>query len=394
MNSYASQRREISVFFSDKNDKPLLAVVAAIFAIGLIGWTKGAPVVSPSTEPAMTAAPSLPADYTAPPLSGTIAERIPKDKGVIDIVRDPTDLPPPVGARGPRKIKVNFTTIEVTGQLADGTTYRYWTFNGKVPGPFVRVRTGDIVDVQLTNDANSMMSHNVDFHAVQGPGGGAKATEAGPGETRGFEFRAEHPGLYVYHCAVSMAAQHIANGMYGLILVEPAGGLPKADHEFYVMQSEIYTEAAFGSKGSQTQSYEKLMNETPDYYVFNGAVGALSDRKPLHAKTGDTVRIFFGDAGPNKTSSFHVVGAVFDRVYNLGSFTSPPVHDVQTVSVPPGGATVADLKVPVPGKFMLVDHALSRVERGLGGVLMVEGAPNPDLYRDFDPQRSAMVMSH
>ena len=382
--------------FHDKNDKPLLAVVAAIFAIGLIGWTKNTAVVSPSADMALAPiqAPSRPADYTAPPLSGIVAERIPKDKGVVDIVRDSTDLPPPVGERGPRKITVNLTTIEVTGRRADGSTYRYWTFNGKVPGPFVRVRVDDIVDVHLTNDGNSMMSHNVDFHAVQGPGGGAKATEAGPGETRGFEFRAEHPGLYVYHCAVSMAAQHIANGMYGLILVEPAGGLPKVDHEFYVMQGEIYTEAAFGSKGMQTQSYEKLMNETPDYYVFNGAVGALSTTKPLHAKTGETVRIFFGDAGPNKTSSFHAIGAVFDRVYDLGSFTSAPVRDVQTVSVPPGGATVVDLKLPVPGKFMLVDHALSRVERGLAGMIIVNGQPNPDLFRDFDSVRSAMVMSH
>ncbi|MGN6515243.1 MAG: copper-containing nitrite reductase [Rhizomicrobium sp.] len=385
------------MFLGEKNDKPLVAVVVAIIAIGVVAWTKiTPPAASQFADAAVTVqqGPSLPANYTAPALSGIVAEKIPQDKGVVDIVRDPTDLPPPVGARGPRKIIVNFDTIEVTGQLADGATYRYWTFNGKVPGPFVRVRVGDIVDVHLKNDANSMMSHNVDFHAVQGPGGGAKATEAGPGETRGFEFRAEHPGLYVYHCAVSMAAQHISNGMYGLILVEPAGGLPKVDHEFYVMQGEIYTEAAFGGSGLQTQSYEKLMNETPDYYVFNGAVGALSTLKPLHAKAGETVRIFFGVGGPNKTSSFHAIGAVFDRVYNLGSFTSPPVHDVQTVSVPPGGATVVDMKLPVPGKFMLVDHALSRVERGLAGMIVVTGQPNADLFRDYDPQRSAMVMSH
>ena len=313
---------------------------------------------------------------------------------MIDIVRDPTDLPPPVGARGPRRVKVNLTTIEVTGRLADGATYRYWTFNGKVPGPFVRVRVGDMVEVHLTNDANSTMMHNVDFHAVLGPGGGAKATEAGAGETRGFTFRAVHPGLFVYHCAVSMAAQHISNGMYGLILVEPEGGLPKVDHEYYVMQGEIYTQAAFGGQGLQTQSYDKLMNETPDYFVFNGAVGALSTDKPLHANTGESVRIFFGDAGPDKASAFHVIGGVFDRVYDMGSLTRPPVTDVQTVSVPPGAATIVDLTMNVPGKFMLVDHALTRVERGLAGMLIVNGAPNPDLYRDYDPKRSAMVMSH
>ena len=382
------------MFLGEKNDRPLIAVVAAIAAIIFWGWSSRPAPVETSMDSTMPHAASLPANYNAPPLSGIVAEKIPQDKGIVDIVRDPTDLPPPVGARGPRKITVNLDTIEVTGQLAAGSTSRAWTFNGKVPGPFVRVRVGDIVTVHLKNDANSMMNHNVDLHAVQGPGGGAKATEAAPGETRGFEFRAEHPGLFVYHCAVSMAAQHISNGMYGLILVEPAGGLPKVDHEFYVMQGEIYTEAAFGGKGLQTQSYEKLMNETPDYYVFNGAVGALTALKPLHAKAGETVRIFFGDGGPNKTSSFHAIGAVFDRVYNLGSFTSPPVRDVQTVSVPPGGATVVDMKLPVPGKFMLVDHALSRVERGLAGMIVVTGPANPDLYRDYDPQRSAMVMSH
>ena len=311
-----------------------------------------------------------------------------------DIVRDPTDIPPPIGARGPRHISVNLETVEVTGQLADGVTYKYWTFNGKVPGPFVRVRVGDTVEVHLHNDAHSKMMHNVDFHAVLGPGGGAKATESMPGESRGFQFTPEHPGIYVYHCAVMMAAQHISNGMYGLILVEPEGGLPKVDREFYVMQGEIYTEAPYGTQGMQRSSYEKLMDEHPEYFVFNGAVGALTQQKPMTAKTGESVRIFFGDAGPNKTSSLHMVGEIFDRVYSMGSLTSPPLKDVQTVEVPAGGATMAELKARIPGNYMLVDHALSRMERGLAATLKVEGEPNVALYKDFDPKRSAMVMGH
>jgi len=299
-----------------------------------------------------------------------------------------------VGARGPRHIEIDLETVEVTGQLADGATYKYWTFNRKVPGPFVRVRVGDTVQVHLHNDAHSKMMHNVDFHAVLGPGGGAKATESMPGETRGFQFTPTHPGLYVYHCAVMMAAQHISSGMYGMILVEPEGGLPKVDREFYVMQGEIYTEAPFGTQGLQKPSYEKLMDERPEYYVYNGAVGALSTQKPLTAKTGETVRIFFGDAGPNKTSSFHIVGEIFDRVYNLGSLTSKPETDIQTVLVPAGGATMVELTAKVPGNYMLVDHALSREERGLGGMLKVEGSPNIVLYKDDDPERSAMVMGH
>jgi nitrite reductase (NO-forming) len=236
--------------------------------------------------------------------------------------------------------------------------------------------------------------HNVDFHSVTGPGGGAAATEAAPGEQRGFEFLAKHAGLYVYQCAVPMADQHIASGMYGLILVEPEGGLPKVDHEFYVVQGEIYTEAAFGAQGLQRESHEKLLDERPDYYVFNGAVGALSQQKPLQAKVGETVRIFFGNGGPNKTSSFHVIGEIFDRVYDLASLSTPPRRDVQTITVPPGGASVVEFKLDVPGKFIMVDHALSRVERGLAGVLEVQGPRNIAIFRDYDPQRSAQAMGH
>jgi nitrite reductase (NO-forming) len=383
--------------FRRKIDKPLLAVVVAMGAVAAIAWPRReAPVLMASDASATEIArpDTMPANYNAPPLPGSTATRVPKDAGIVDIVRDPTDLPSPVGSRGPRRIKVDLDTIEVTGQLADGATYRYWTFNGKVPGPFVRVRVGDIVEVHLKNDAGSAMSHNVDFHAVIGPGGGAKATEANPGETRGFEFKAEHPGLFVYHCAVSMAAMHISNGMYGLILVEPAGGLPKVDREYYVMQGEVYTQAPFGGKGLQAQSYDKLMNETPDYYVFNGAVGALTDKDPLRAKVGQRVRIFFGDGGPNKTSSLHAVGEIFDRAYQLGDVSSPPLRNVQTIGVPPGGAVAVEMNLKVPGKFMIVDHALSRIERGLTGMLLVDGAPVAELYKDHDPVRSAMVMSH
>ena len=343
--------------------------------------------------------PSKPRMYHAQPANGPVplahkVSKIVKADSPISIVRDPVDLPPPIGGRAPRRVKVELETIEVTGNLADGATYRYWTFNQKVPGPFIRVRVGDTVEVHLKNHDDSIMMHNVDFHAVTGPGGGAKATDAGPGESRGFEFTAINLGLFVYHCAVPMAAQHISNGMYGMILVEPEGGLPKVDHEFYVMQGEIYTEQKLGSKGELTESYDKLMAERPEYFVFNGAALALTKDKTLKAKTGETVRIFFGVGGPNYTSSFHVIGEVFERVYNLGSLTTSPMRDVQTTTVPPGGATVVDIKLEVPGKFMLVDHALSRVERGLAGVLEVSGPDNPDIYKDYDPAKSAKSMSH
>jgi len=308
--------------------------------------------------------------------------------GVADIAHDPTDIPPPITRRTPEHVVVELETVELEARLDEKTTYQFWTFNGRVPGPFVRVRVGDTVEVHLKNNENSTMMHNVDFHAVTAPGGGAKATEAAPGESRGFEFTAINPGLYVYHCAVPMAAQHIANGMYGLILVEPEGGLPTVDHEFYVMQGEIYTEQKLGAKGELTESYDKLMAERPEYFVFNGAVGALSKEKPLKAKVGETVRIFFGVGGPNYTSSFHVIGEIFDRAYQYGSLLSPPMESVQSISVPPGSANIVEFKLEVPGRFVLVDHALSRAEKGLAGYLIVEGDKNPEIF-DAPPNDNA-----
>jgi len=329
-----------------------LALFATVATLALAGAVNAAP------------------DATAPAASPAIA----------DTVRLATDLPPPIARRAPATVKVDLVTQEVVGKLADGASFKFWTFNGKVPGPMVRVRVGDTVEVRLTNPADSEHMHNVDFHAVTGPGGGAVATMAGPGETQTFTFKAMAPGLYVYHCATPMVAQHIANGMYGAILVEPEEGLPKVDHEFYVMQGEVYTDEAMGSKGLLNESIEKLLNEQPEYYIFNGGFKALTGDRALQAKVGETVRIFFGVGGPNKTSSFHVIGEIFDHVYPYGSLTSPTIKDVQTVTVAPGGATVVDFKLEVPGNYIMVDHALSRLERGGAGILHVEGADAPSIF--------------
>jgi nitrite reductase (NO-forming) len=297
-----------------------------------------------------------------------------------DISREPTDLPPPLGKREPQTVRVDLISVEVEGRLAEGTTFGYWTFNGKVPGPFIRVRVGDTIDIHLKNSADSAMIHSVDFHAATGPGGGAAALQVDPGKEKSMTWKALVPGLYVYHCATPMVAEHIANGMYGLILVEPEEGLPPADHEFYVMQGEIYTDVPYGQHGSAEFSVEKLLNEHPEYFVFNGSVGALTKLHPLQAKVGDNVRIFFGVGGPNFTSSFHVIGEIFDKVYALGGVISQPIEGIQTVSVAPGGAVITEFKTKVPGNFTLVDHALARAERGLLGILHVEGAPNPDIF--------------
>ena len=297
-----------------------------------------------------------------------------------DIVRDPTDLPAPLVAREPAIVRLDLEAIEVEGQLADGTTYTYWTFNGQVPGPFFRVRLGDTIEVHMKNNTSSTMNHSVDFHAVTGPGGGAVMTQTKPGEETMFTAKAINAGLFVYHCATPMVADHISNGMYGLILVEPDGGLAPVDREFYVMQGELYTTGAFGEQGHQMPDTTKLLSEDPEYFVLNGAVGALTDRKPLKANVGETVRIFFGVGGPNFTSSFHVIGEIFDRVFDTASITAPPLTDVQTTLVPPGGATLVEFKLEVPGRYILVDHALSRLQRGLAGFLVVEGPEAPEIF--------------
>jgi nitrite reductase (NO-forming) len=304
-----------------------------------------------------------------------------------DIVRDPADLPAPIRARPAQIIRVDLDTVELKGQLDSKTTYNFWTFNGKVPGPFIRARVGDTLEVHLKNDANSIMIHSVDFHAAIGPGGGAEFTQADPGQEKIVTFKALVPGLYVYHCATPSVPHHITNGMYGLVLVEPEGGLPQVDREFYVMQGELYTARPFGAQGDQEMDYEKLISERPEYFLFNGAVGALTRSHPLRARVGETVRIYFGVGGPNFTSSFHVIGGIFDHVYEAASLGSVPLTGVQTVSVPPGGATVVDFKIQRAARYTIVDHALSRLERGLVGFLIVDGPRDDDLMHEGPAKR-------
>lgn len=304
------------------------------------------------------------------------------------IALDPSAVPAPIERDHAAVVKVALETIEREALLADGTSFRFWTFNGSVPGPFVRARVGDTVEVTLKNADDSMMFHSVDFHSVTGPGGGAVATQTEPGHETAFRFKAMKPGIYVYHCATPMVADHIQAGMYGLILVEPEGGLPKVDREIYVMQGEVYTEAAYGQKGEVFTDYDKLLDEKPEYYVFNGTVGALTGDNAIKAHVGETMRIYFGVGGPNKTSSFHVIGEIMDKVYTHGSLVSPASEDVQTVTVAPGGATVAEVTFDVPGRYLLVDHALSRMERGLVAQIAVEGPADTAIFDTYGAELS------
>lgn len=310
-----------------------------------------------------------------------VGERKAEAETLPSIVRRPDELPEPVGDRAPQTLEFTLETIEKTARLADGTSYRFWTFNGGIPGPMLRARVGDTVHVTLKNPASSTMTHSVDFHAVTGPGGGAELTQVPPGGEATFTFKALNPGVYVYHCATPMVAHHISSGMYGLAVIEPEGGLPEVDREFYVMQGELYTVQEHGERGNLEFSVDKLLDEDAEYFTFNGAVGALTSEQPLKAKVGEDVRVFFGVGGPNATSSFHIIGEIFDRVYDEGALTNEPLHSVQTTSVAPGGATMVEFGLDVPGRYILVDHALSRLEKGLAGFLHTEGEERPEVFR-------------
>lgn len=289
-------------------------------------------------------------------------------------------VPAPITRNHPSKVIVELETTEVVRRLADGVEYTFWTFGGEVPGKFIRVREGDQVEFHLNNHPDSKMPHNIDLHAVTGPGGGAASSFTAPGKGTVFSFEALNPGLYVYHCATAPVGMHIANGMYGLILVEPKEGLPPVDKEYYVMQSEFYTQGAYGDAGLQPFDMSKALLETPDYVVFNGSVGAMTGDKAITAEVGDRVRLFVGNGGPNLISSFHVIGEIFDLVYTEGGSVANQ-KDVQTTLVPAGGSAIVEFTVDVPGTFILVDHSIFRAfNKGALAMLTVTGDENAQVY--------------
>lgn len=297
---------------------------------------------------------------------------------VADIVRDPNDIPSPITRTEPTVVSISIEAKEVIAEIAPGVTMNYWTFDGKVPGPFLRVREGDTVRLTLHNSATSLHHHSIDLHAVTGPGGGAAATIVAPGESKTITFKALHPGLFIYHCAHPNVATHMAHGMYGLILVEPKEGLPHVDREYYVMQGEFYTTGTLGKQGLQMFDAAKMLDGIPQYVVFNGRTSALA--KNLQAHTGETVRMYIGNGGVNLISNFHVIGEVFNRVYREGDLTSAPAQDIQTTLIPAGGAAAVEFNLNVPGNYVLVDHALARMDRGAWGVLHVEGQENKEIF--------------
>jgi nitrite reductase (NO-forming) len=335
-------------------------------------------------------------------------EKVPAEPVDVDeISRHPAEMPDsanytlydqgayqrPVQRSGAITQEVHFYVREVVAEVVKGTTMTYWTFDGKVPGPMIRCRVNDTIDFYLHNLEGNSLPHNVDFHAITGPGGGAVRLDTKVGSVSNLRAKMLRPGIYVYHCAFPDIPTHISHGMYGLIVVEAATELPRVDHEFYVMQSEFYTPWGGRLAASQLADYGHLSFsseygtlEQPTFVVFNGRPDALTGDHAIGMhngpalQTGETVRLFVGNIGPNLISSFHVIGEIFDTVYVEGSFDLVN-HNVQTTLVPAGGAAGVEFTLEVPGDYLMVDHSIFRTRKGAAGVIHVEGQANPAVYQ-------------
>ena len=355
----------------------LAALITSAFVLAACNGQQQA-AQQPAAQGTQTTASSTP---SAPDVAPQTAEAdVPVDQlPVIDaVVTHAPEVPPAVNRDHAALVKVKMETIEKTMKMADGVDYTYWTFNGDVPGQMIRVREGDTVEVEFSNNPNSTVPHNVDFHASTGTGGGAAATFTAPGRTSTFRWKALQAGLYIYHCAVAPVGMHIGNGMYGLVLVEPKEGLPKVDKEFYIVQGDFYTKGKYGEPGLQPFDMDKAIREDADYVVFNGHVGAIAGDNALKAKVGETVRMYVGNGGPNLVSSFHVIGEIFDKVYVEGGKLIN--ENVQSTLIPAGGAAMIEFKVDIPGSFTIVDHSLFRAfNKGALGQLVVEGEDHPEI---------------
>lgn len=350
----------------------LAALIASVFALAACGEQ----AAKPAETPAATASAEAPAAASD---SQATAETPSSELPVVDaIMTHAPEVPPAIDRDHPAKVRVKMETVEKTMTMEDGVEYHYWTFNGDVPGQMIRVREGDTVEVEFSNNPSSTVPHNVDFHAATGQGGGAEASFTAPGHTSTFSFKALQAGLYIYHCAVAPVGMHIANGMYGLILVEPKEGLPKVDKEFYIVQGDFYTKGKKGAQGLQPFDMDKAIAEQPEYVVFNGHVGSIAGDNALKAKAGETVRMYVGNGGPNLVSSFHVIGEIFDKVYVEGGKLIN--ENVQSTVIPAGGAAMIEFKVDIPGSYTLVDHSIFRAfNKGALGQLKVEGDENPEI---------------
>jgi nitrite reductase (NO-forming) len=303
----------------------------------------------------------------------------PQGEPIHAVLTSPPEVPAATNRNFPAKVIVDLEVKELDLEISEGVKYTFWTFGGTVPGSFIRVRQGDTVEFHLKNHPSSKMPHNIDLHGVTGPGGGAASSFTAPGHQSKFTFKALNQGLYVYHCATAPVGMHVANGMYGLILIEPPEGLSKVDREFYVMQGDFYTVGKYREKGYQAFDMQKAIDENPTYVLFNGSETALTGPKAMKVKTGESVRMYVGNGGPNLISSFHLIGEIFDKVQYEGGTRYQ--ENVQTTLIPAGGAATVEFHTEVPGTYVLVDHSIFRAfNKGALALLEVSGDARTEIY--------------
>jgi len=353
-----------------KHVTSLLLLVVAASALALAGCDRSRDAEPP---PAQNTA----QQDTGGSLKGDLGP--PQGPDIEAVLTSPPMVPPATGRKAPARVIVQLDVVEKEMNISEGVTYTFWTFGGTVPGSFIRVRQGDTVVFHLRNMPDSKMPHNIDLHGVTGPGGGAASSFTAPGHVSRFTFKALNAGLYVYHCATAPVGMHVANGMYGLILVEPPEGLPPVDKEYYVMQGDFYTAGKYREKGHQNFDMQKGIDENPTYVLFNGSEGALTGDKALTAKVGENVRLFVGNGGPNLVSSFHVIGEIFDKVWFEGGTRYQ--ENVQTTLIPSGGAAIMEFRLEVPGSYVMVDHSIFRAfNKGALAILKADGPENKAIY--------------
>ncbi len=303
------------------------------------------------------------------------------------------EMPAPTNRATQAIVEVHFEVVEGVSVIDPATgveteTWGYRVVDGPdglvvgTPGPVIRARVGDILRFTITNPATSHNPHNVDFHSVTGQGGGAEATTVAPGETKTIEARLLYPGFFMYHCAYGDIPAHISHGMFGGILVDPEAPLSEVDHEWYMVQSEYYVDGRV--PGVVAFDREAVTDESPEFVVFNGAVGALTGDNALQMAVTERARIYFINAGLNLDSNFHPIGSHWDKVYQEAALLNSPLRGSQTTLVPAGGGTVVELIGQVPSTIVLVDHALARaVDKGAIGQIVVSGDQDAEIFDDI-----------
>jgi nitrite reductase (NO-forming) len=354
---------------------PLAAVVAVLLGIlvavlgffALFTWLDARSARDAADRAAAKSAAATPATHAEMGALTSYAGAAPANADALAAAHKPYPATLPAAPAAP-VADVHLVLKDITVQIAPGIKYSAWAWAGGAPGPVIHVRQGQLVKITLTN--GGAIPHSVDFHAARVAPDKAFA-DVMPGKSVSYTFRADDAGVFMYHCGTKPVLMHIANGMYGAIVVEPKPGvLPKADRNYVLVASEWYL-SSDGLKSPAQFAMDKAHARQPDWMTFNGYAGQYV-KHPLTAMPGELVRFWVVDAGPSLDTDFHIVGTVLNTAYPFADMNpADALHDVQTVTVPAGGGGVFDVRITKPGLYPFVSHAFAAVDQGQVGLLKV-----------------------